>query len=122
MTELEYLINCLDGSYRFYATYGDAVTYEISTDIPGLESLSGELDDVQSKLFINAVEAAQVERWEKEYPADASAIEDGIRWTVILRRDDKEYCSHGEESYVPYGHEKLVKAIRFCDLHNDYLF
>ena len=111
MTELEYLIECLDGSYRFYAILGDLVSYTVTTDIDRLTSFSGELD-----------EAAEIQKWEEDYPADTSVIEDGIRWSVILKKDGKEYCSHGEESFVPYGHEELIKAIRLCDVNNDYLF
>ncbi len=122
MNELEYLIDCLDGSYRFYAKYDDLVSYEITTDIPCLENISGELDESASKSFVKALEEAQIERWEEEYPADASAIEDGIRWSVVLIRDGKEYRSHGTESFVPYGHEELIRAIRLCDVNNDYLF
>ena len=122
MNELEYLINCLDGSYRFYAKYDDTVNYAIETDIEGLESLNGDLEDASGKAFIEAVEAAHIENWEAEYPCDGSRIEDGIRWSVLYLKDGKEYRSHGEESYVPYGHEELVKAIRICDPQNDYLF
>ncbi|MBR4461086.1 MAG: hypothetical protein IKS51_00665 [Erysipelotrichaceae bacterium] len=122
MTELEYLIDCLDGSYRFLANWGDLVSYEIVTDIPSLESISGELNEADSKAFIHAVEDAKIERWQEEYKADASAIEDGIRWSVRLEKEGKKYRSHGEESFVPYGHEELIKAIRFCDVKNDYLF
>ncbi len=122
MTELEYLIDCLDGSYRFYASYGDLVSYEITTDIACLENISGELNDADSKLFIDAIEASQITRWEKEYLSDDSAIEDGIRWSVKLMAEGKEYRSHGEESFVSYGHEELIRAIRLCDVNNDYLF
>ena len=122
MTELEYLIECLDGSYRFYAILGDLVSYTVTTDIDRLSSFSGELDESDSRLFLNAVEVAEIQKWEEDYPADTSVIEDGIRWSVILKKDGKEYCSHGEESFVPYGHEELIKAIRLCDVNNDYLF
>jgi hypothetical protein len=122
MTELEYLIDCLEGSYRFFACYGDLVAYEITTDIAGLESVSGELNESDSKLFKDAIAAAQIERWEEEYPADASKIEDGIRWSLVLMKEGKEYRSRGEESFVPYGHEELIRAIRLCDVNNDYLF
>ena len=122
MTELEYLIDCLDGSYRFCAGYGDLVSYEITTDIEGLETISGELNEQDSKIFKDAVDASGIERWQKEYLAEASVIEDGIRWFVVYVKEGKEYRSHGEESYVPYGHEELIKAIRLCDVNNDYLF
>ena len=122
MTELEYLIDCLEGSYRFFASYGDLVTYEITTDIASLESVSGELNESDSRAFKDAIAAAQIERWEEGYPADASKIEDGIRWSLVLMKEGKEYRSHGEESFVPYGHEELIRGIRLCDVNNDYLF
>ena len=74
------------------------------------------------KAFKEAVEAAHMESWDQEYPCEGSVIEDGIRWSAVLLKDGKEYRSHGEESYVPYGHEELVRAIRICDPNNDYLF
>ncbi|MBR4421072.1 MAG: hypothetical protein IKS69_00885 [Erysipelotrichaceae bacterium] len=122
MNELEYLISCLDGTYRFYAKYDDVVNYAIETDIAGLENLNGDLDDASGKAFKEAVEAAHMESWDQEYPCEGSVIEDGIRWSAVLLKDGKEYRSHGEESYVPYGHEELVRAIRICDPNNDYLF
>ena len=75
-----------------------------------------------AELFKDAIAAAQIKRWEEEYPADASKIEDGIRWSLVLMKEGKEYRSHGEESFVPYGHEELIRAIRLCDVNNDYLF
>ena len=122
MNKLEYQINCLDGVYNFAAEYDDVVIFNIETNIEKLNSFSGELDDASSKLFIEYLNKAQIEKWDREYKAELSEIEDGIRWEIRYLKDEKEYVSCGEESYQPYNYEELISAIRLCDKENDYLF
>ena len=119
---LVYQITCLDGVYSFTAEATDVVRFEVETDIAKLQSFSGELNARNSRLFREELEKAGIERWDKEYEADQSVIEDGISWQLHYLKGDKEYVSKGVESYQPYGYEHLVKAILLCDEHNDYLF
>lgn len=122
MNKLEYRITCLDGVYDFVAEYGDSVLFNVETDIASLKSFSGELDDEKSRQFIEDVEKAQIERWDREYAADLSGIEDGITWKLTCLKDGIEYVSSGEESYQPYNYEYLIRAIMLCDPESEYLF
>lgn len=122
MNKLEYQIDCLDGVYNFTAEFEDNVIFNVETNIGSLNSFSGELDENTSRQFIEEIEKAQIEKWDKEYKTEMSEIEDGIKWQMRYLKNDKEYVSCGEESYQPYNYEHLVKAIRLCDEKNDYLF
>ena len=122
MNKIEYIINCLDGTYTFAAEFNKIVLYGVETNIESLSSFVGELSEENSKKFIEEINNAQIEKWDREYKAEQSEIEDGITWKVIYTKDDKEYVSSGKESYVPYNHEHLINAILLCDKENDYLF
>ncbi len=122
MNKLEYHVDCLDGVYDLTAEFSDAVTYSVDTDIASLKSFSGELDADTGRIFMEEIEKAQIERWDREYAAYLSKIEDGIRWEVRYLKGEEEYVSKGEESYTPYGFEHLVKAVLICDKDSEYLF
>ena len=121
MNKMEYTINCLDGTYELTVEYDDTVIYSVDTNIETMQSFSGELDADQSKAFIEEIEKAGIERWDREYNAELSEIEDGITWQMRYLKDGKEYVSEGVESYQPYGYEHLVNAIQLLDEKSGYL-
>ena len=121
MNKMEYTINCLDGTYELTVEYDDTVIYSVDTNIETMQSFSGELDADQSKAFIEEIKKAGIERWDREYNAELSEIEDGITWQMRYLRDGKEYVSKGVESYQPYGYEHLVNAIQLLDEKSGYL-
>lgn len=122
MNKIEYVINCLDGTYTFKASFDQIVSYEIDTDIQELNSYRGELNEEDSKAFISELNKAQIEKWDREYKVEQSEIEDGVDWKLKYIKDDKEYVSYGKESYVPYGHEYLINAIDLCDRANGFVY
>lgn len=122
MKKLEYTINCLDGVYCFVAEITDNVLFNIESNIEKVQSKAGELDQEKSKLFIEEINKAEIAKWDKEYKAEGSEIEDGISWSISFLDEDKEYISQGRESYQPYNYEHLVKAILLCDQESEYLF
>ena len=122
MKKLEYTINCLDGVYCFVAEFDDNVVFNIDSTVEKVPSKSGELDAKKSKLFIEEINNAQIERWDREYKVEGSDIEDGIRWSIRYIDDNREYLSKGHESYQPHNYEHLVKAVLLCDEESEYIF
>ena len=116
MNRIEFHFDCLDGRYFFTAVEDDGIIRFISeSTIAELESSEGELSKEDSELFVKRIDEAGIERWEKEYRPVLSKIEDGVKWKVILYRNEKEYVSKGEETYEPYGYDKLIDALRLCE-------
>ena len=120
MKKLEYTVNCLDGVYCFVAEFEDNVLFSVDSTIESISQKNGELDAEKSRIFIDEINKAEIERWDKEYYGQE--IEDGIRWTIRYFVEDKEYVSKGFESYQPYNYEHLIKAILMCDKESEYLF
>ena len=119
MDQLLFHFACLDGTYDFIAQFSEErLQYEIQSTIPELESLSGTLDETET--FLKQLELAQIEKWERSYPAEGTPIEDAVKWQVKLIKDGKEYVTEGEESYEPYRYEHLVRALMCCDEKAEY--
>ena len=113
MDQLLFHFACLDGTYDFEAQFtADELRYETKSTIPELESLSGVLEETES--FRKELELAEIEKWDRKYPAMGTPIEDAVKWQVKLIKDGKEYVTEGEESYEPYRYEHLVKALMCC--------
>ena len=121
MNRLEYCFDCLDGRYVFTAVNEDGIIrYTIESTIAGLESKEGELSESTGKAFIEAVDSAKIESWDRVYGPESAGIEDAVKWKTVLIRDDKEYVTKGEESYEPYGYEHLIAALKLCEEKADY--
>ena len=119
MNQLLFRFECLDGTYDFEAQFEkNGLHYEIQSTIPELESLSGTLDETET--FLKQLELAQIEKWERNYPAEGTPIEDAVKWQVKLVRDGKVYVTSGEESYEPYCYEYLIRALMCCDGKAEY--
>ena len=119
MDQLLFHFACLDGTYDFEAQFNaDGLHYEIQSTIPELDSLSGSLDETET--FRKELELAQIEKWDRNYPAEGTPIEDAVKWQVRLIRDDREYVTEGEESYEPYRYEHLIRALMCCDEKAEY--
>ena len=119
MDQLLFHFACLDGIYDFEAQFtAERLQYEIQSTIPELESLSGVLEETES--FRKELELAEIEKWDRKYPAMRTPIEDAVKWQVKLIKDGKEYVTEGEESYEPYRYEHLVKALMCCDGKAEY--
>ena len=122
MNKLEYHFKCLEGFYELFVEYdNDRLLYEINTDIESLESINGELDSSKIKQFVELLDKAEIGKWDKEYEADGSIIEDGTTWSIAYLKDDKEYHSKGVEGYWPYGYEYFIEALKLIDAKADYM-
>ena len=122
MKKLEYTINCLEGVYCFVAEISDKVLFNIESTVEAVSSKTGELDQEKSKLFIEEINKAEIDKWDKQYKVEGSDIQDGIKWSMKFLDEDKEYISEGYESYQPYNYEHLVNAILLCDEESTYMF
>ena len=122
MKKLEYTINCLEGVYCFVAEISDKVLFNIESTVEAVSSKTGELDQEKSKLFIEEINKAEIDKWDKQYKVEGSDIQDGIKWSMKFLDEDKEYISEGHESYQPYNYEHLVNAILLCDEESTYMF
>ena len=119
MDQLHFHFTCLDGTYDFEAQFNaDELRYETKSTIPELESLSGTKDDPEA--FRKELDLAEIEKWDRRYPAEGTPIEDAVKWQVKLIKDGKEYVTEGEESYEPYRYEHLVRALMCCDEKAEY--
>ena len=119
MDQLLFRFTCLDGTYGFEAQFNsDELHYDVQSTIPELDSLSGTLENPET--FLKELELAEIEKWDRNYSADGSLIEDAVKWQVKLVRDEKEYVTEGEESYEPYRYEHLVRALMCCDEKAEY--
>lgn len=119
MNKLTYNFHCLDGYYHLEVTFGlDKLNFLVETSIDGLVNNEGELS---SNDFINQLNEANLESWNKEYNAYGTSIEDATTFDVTLEKDGKTYSSKGEESYEPYKYELLIKALMILDPQSKYL-
>ena len=119
MNQLLFHFECLDGTYDFEAQFDtNGLHYETGSTIPELESLSGTLNDPED--FLKELDLAQIEKWDRSYPAAGTPIEDAVKWQVKLVLDGREYVTEGEESYEPYRYEHLVRTLMCCDGKAEY--
>ncbi len=119
MKELQFRIDCLDGSYCFSCRKEDNLIYDTDTNIKGLENVQGELDQAGTAEFMKCLEKAQIGKWDEEYRGD-NPIEDGISWSLVCIDEEREIKSSGIESFEPYCFEYLLKAIKLCDKQLEY--
>ena len=113
MEKLTFKIDCLWGKYLFEAAADEGkIVYRSSSDIEGFTDKEGTLDDPRA--FLNLIEEAHIEKWEKEYKGE-NGIEDAIKWSVEFEDGGHRYLSSGEEAFWPYGYDKLIQAIRLVD-------
>ena len=119
MNELQFRIDCLDGSYCFSCRKENNLVYDTDTNIEGLENVQGELDEARTDEFEKYLKEAQIEKWDEEYSGE-NLIEDGIRWSLVYIDENRELKCRGIESFEPYNFEYLLKAIKLCDKQLEY--
>lgn len=119
MRKLEFRFDCLDGQYVFDCEADQVLTYQIETDIEGLSSFSGDLDEEKTAAFFAELELSKLKSWEREYRGE-NLIEDSTHWSVRYFAEDKEYVSEGYESFEPYNYEHLIRALMICDEKAEY--
>ena len=118
MNRLEYHFDCLDGNCLLVCEAENGIMhYTVTGDNPVITGKAGELE---TYAFEKLLEEAKIESWERRYEAQGEGIEDAVHWKVVYRKDGKEYVSYGEESYEPYGYEKLIEALKLFEPEADY--
>ena len=115
MNRLEYQFDCLDGHYFFTGEWDETLRYEIRSDIEGFNDLEGELSAEKTKTFLEKLNEASIEKWDRHYLPETQGIEDAVRWKVKLVNKDKEYVSEAEESFEPYGYDSLIEALKLIE-------
>ena len=119
MNRLEYHFDCLDGNCLLVCeAENEILHFTVTGSNPLITEKAGELSEAAA--FEKLLEEARIESWERFYKAETEGIEDAIHWKVIYQKDGKEYVSSGEESYEPYGYEKLIEAPKLFEPEVDY--
>ena len=121
MNDLIFHCSCLDGNYTLKAEWTEEkLVYTVETDIEELSDQTGELTGASLKDFLDRLKEAGIPRWERRYGPEGFGIEDAVRWNVELTEDGKTFHSDGEETFLPYGYETLIDAMRSIDQKIDY--
>lgn len=119
MNRLEYHFDCLDGNCLLVCeAENGTLHFTVTGNNPVITEKAGELSEVSA--FEKLLKEAGIESWDRKYEPQTEGIEDAIRWKVVYQKDGKEYVSSGEESYEPYGYEKLIEALKLFEPEADY--
>ena len=119
MNTLHYIFTCLDGFYDLNLRFDNmTVKVDVNTNIDGLYNREDILD---SQLFIEELNKAKLNTWQKSYDAYSLPIEDATAWSLICNIDGCVYISKGVESYEPMYYDQLIKAFMVLDPKAEYL-
>ena len=121
MNRLEYHFDCLDGNCLLVCEAEDkTIHFAVTGENPVITEKAGELSPEESAAFEKLISKAKIETWDRRYEAQAEGIEDAVQWKVAYQSDGKQYVSSGEESFEPYGYEKLIEALKLFEPEADY--
>ncbi len=119
MNRLEYHFDCLDGNCLLVCeTENETLYFTVTGSNPVVVEKNGELSEAGA--FAKLLEEAKIETWERSYKPESEGIEDAVHWKVVYQKDGKEYVSCGEESFEPYGYDKLIEALKLFEPEADY--
>lgn len=115
MERLTYRFACLDGLCIVEVFFDETLRYTIQSTIPEIKSCDGELAAAETAAFREALKKAHLEGWDREYLPTAGRVEDAVEWEVTYQNDTERFSSKGEETYEPYDHPYLIKALMLID-------
>lgn len=115
MEKLIVSFDALDGKYTIEVDIKENITYVVDSSIEYIPSKEGELLKENRAQFLNKLNESNLIYWDKEYTPTGSKIADSVKWRVIYRVKDKEYCSIGEEGYWPYNYDVLIDDLSMLD-------